>query len=221
MDIFLLIISSFPTAIYTTGLLVVLGYWVLAIIGMVDIELFDIGLDIDIDTEVDSIGGVAGLLLSLGLTGVPITIVISLLVLNGWIACYFIALVMPDLPELLSVITFLINIGIFIISFAISIFVTAIMIRPLKGLFKKLNQTPVSRSLLGISCKVRSSRVDSEFGEADCSHDGASLLIKVRSSDNEVFKKGDIVTIIEHNSAQNTFLVVSDQTFKQNLNNTK
>ena len=216
MDEFLITISRFPTAIYTTALVVVAGYWVLSFIGTFDLDALD--ADIEVEGHVGEIGQIASLISTLGLTGVPITIVISLLTLNAWIVCYFISLVLPAFPHWIFIIQVVVNIGIAIASFMMSILISAIMIKPLKGLFAKVNHIPISKSLLGVTCRVRSSRADKDFGEAECSHEGASLLIKVRTTGDQVFSTGALVIPIEHNFANNSFTIVSEEEFKQQLN---
>ncbi len=221
MDEFLVNISSFPTIIYTTALVVVVGYWLLALTGTFDLDAFDVGVDIDFEVDVDGdvsdIGRVAGLLTTLGLTGVPITIVISLLLLNAWIICYFVSLLIPSLPQFISIVLVAINIGVAIASFMMSILMTALMIKPLKGLFKKVNQAPKSKSLLGSTCRIRSSRVDHDFGEAECQHEGASLIVKVRATKDQTFATGDSVVLIEHNKENDFFNIVSAKEFRQQL----
>ncbi len=217
MDEFLVTISSFPTVIYTTALVVIVGFWLLSFTGTFDLDAFDVEVDIDVDGDVGNIGGVAGLLTTLGLTGVPITIVISLLILNAWFICYFVSLVVPELPEVVTLLKVAINIGIAIGSLMISILLTAFMIKPMKGLFKRINQAPISRSLLGATCRIRSSRVDHDFGEAECQHEGASLIVKVRATSDQTFTTGDSVVLIEHNIEKDFFNVVSEREFKQQL----
>jgi len=218
MDTFLINITSFPTAIYSTALVVVLGYWFIAFIGNLDFDVFDIGVELDVEGEGNEIGRVAGLLSTLGLTGVPITVVISLLVLNAWFICYFVSYFLPEFPDFISLIQTLIEIGIVIFSFLISIVITNVMIRPLKGIFKKLNQEPISKSLLGSSCRIRSSRADNSFGEAECQHQGASLIIKVRTIGDRVFLTSDRAVAVEHNEENDTFIIVSEEEFNQQMN---
>ncbi|MDQ6991922.1 MAG: hypothetical protein Q9M31_00470 [Mariprofundus sp.] len=217
MDDFLVNISSFPTVIYTTSLVVVIGYWLLAITGTFDLDSFDVGVDIDVDTDVNSLGGMAGLLTTLGLTGVPITIVISLLLLNAWISCYFLSLFVPTFPQFILFIQITIHIVIAIVSFIVSILCTATMLRPLRGLFRKVHQLPKSVSLLGATCRIRSSRVDDLFGEAECQYEGASLIIKVRTTGNDTFSAGDRVVLIEHDEGNDFFKVISEEAFKKHL----
>ena len=217
MEEFLVNISSFPTVIYSTGLAVVVGYWLLSFTGTFDLDAFDVEVDIDADADMGNLGIVAGLLTTLGLTGVPITIVISLLVLNAWIICYFASLLVPAFPSAIVFVQIAINIAIAIGCLLVSIPLTAMMIKPLKGLFKKINQSPKSKSLLGSTCRIRSSRVDQDFGEAECQHEGASLIVKVRTLANQTFTTGDTVVLVEHNIEKDFFNIVSEEEFKQQL----
>jgi len=218
MDAFLANISSFPVSVYTIGLVVIVGYWLIALVGLFDLDFISAEVDIDFDTDVGELGTLAGLLTTLGLSGVPITIVISLLVMNGWFICYVISKFFPHFPDLFSWIEFLIDLGIVIVSFMLSILVTSPMVRPLKKIFNKINNDPISRSVIGRTCRIRSSRVDHEFGEAECIHQGASLILKVRSYSDSQFETGEQVVLVEHQKKDNTFLVISEKEFNKNLN---
>jgi len=217
MEAFLSHISAFPTVFYTVALGVVIGYWLIVMLGLFDLEFLDVDVDMDFDADVSQIGGVAGVLFSFGLTGVPVTIVFSFLMLDSWLICYLLSRFIPFLGDWLSWIQTLVNISIIIVSFLISIPITAQMIKPLKRFFRKLNQAPIAISIIGKSCKVRSSRVDKDFGEAECLHQGASLIIKVRSVGKETFSTRDTVFIIEHNKENDTFVVVSENKFMEQM----
>ncbi len=217
MDAFLLNISSYPTIIFSVGLVVICGFWLLSLIGLFDADAFDVGIDLEIETDLDvsQVGGVAGLLTTLGLTGVPITVVLSLLILNSWFICYFASSLVPNFPELISLIQFAINTGIAVLSLMLAIPITATMIKPLKGLFKRIHQEPLRVSLLGSLCKIRSSRADNTFGQAEAEHYGASLIVKVKTSGDLTLKTGDVAVIIEHDETDNSYLVVTQEEFNQ------
>jgi len=217
MEQFLINVSSFPVSVYTVGLGIVTGYWLIAVFGLLDLHIFSAHVDLDLDADVGELGAVAGILTTFGLSGVPITVVISLLMLNGWFACYFISKLVPSFPEMFSLIEVLLNLTTIIVSFVISIFVTAIMVKPLKPIFRKINDEPISRSVIGRTCRVRSTRVDKDFGEAECIFQGASLILKIRSYNEELFKTGDMVVLSEYQSENKSFLVVSEKEFKQEL----
>jgi len=96
-------VTSFPTVIFTTLLFVCIFYWAVAALGLVDIDFidFDMDGDIDLDDSVEFQGSIAGLLMKLGLNGVPTTIIITVFTLTGWVLSYFISLfglkLIPDL----------------------------------------------------------------------------------------------------------------------------
>ena len=91
MEAFFANIFSYPTVFFTVILLVLAVYWLFAILGMVDIDVLDLDMDVDADVDVDLEGmtGLAGLLVTLGLTGVPVTVVMTLLALLAWLLSYF------------------------------------------------------------------------------------------------------------------------------------
>ena len=87
MGDFIAAVVSYPTAVYTTMLGVVLVYWLLAIIGIVDFDSSGVDLDLEAHAQgsVTDIGVLAGYVVAMGLNGVPFSIVVSLLVLLGWV----------------------------------------------------------------------------------------------------------------------------------------
>lgn len=93
MDPFYQNIASFPTLFFTLLLAVTTVYWLVAVLGVVDLDILDLDIpegDVDINNDASSgANAIAGLLLKLGLNGVPLTVVISFLALFGWLICYF------------------------------------------------------------------------------------------------------------------------------------
>lgn len=90
--------ASFPTAVFSTLLAVVLFYWVLAVLGIVD---FDNGVDIDAggDQGPSDLGTIAGYVVAFGLQGIPFSIILSLLVLVSWtLSCLGGMWLLPLLP---------------------------------------------------------------------------------------------------------------------------
>ena len=67
--------------------------------------------------------------------------------------------------------------------------------------------------MLGQVAIVRSSRVDRLFGEASFDDGGAGLIIKVRAMNDQVFKRGDRVVLLEFVAQENIYKVISEQDF--------
>ncbi len=89
MEAFLINTFSYPTVLFTVVLIVMVVYWLFAIVGLVDIDVLDLDLDLESDADLESLTGLAGLMVTLGLTGVPITIVLTVLALFAWLITYF------------------------------------------------------------------------------------------------------------------------------------
>ena len=87
MDNLLAVSTTFPTLLFSIALGIVLVYWLIGMIGIVDLDLSpDIDLDLDIESD---IGGLAGFLLTFGLTGIPFTLVISIIVVICWLISFY------------------------------------------------------------------------------------------------------------------------------------
>ena len=215
MEKFLMVVASFPTVLWSILLGVVCLYWLLAVIGMLDIDVLDLDIDIDADTNVE---GLAGLMVTLGLTGVPLTIVFSLLVLLAWLVTYFVSLfTLSWFPG--GWLSILLGIPVIVLSLLVAVPLTAQLIKPLKPLFKKLYHTHAQRSLVGLKCKIRSMEVTPERGEAMLSLDGADMILKVKTQGGAVLKNGETGVIVEHREAENDYIVVPEAEFEAHLNN--
>ncbi|MFT7559388.1 MAG: hypothetical protein ACI93R_001299 [Flavobacteriales bacterium] len=211
MDPFYQICSSFPTVIFTCLLFFMVLYWVLAVLGMVEIEVLDFMIEGDMGegSDLDSLSVMAGLLLKLGLNGVPLTIVLSLIALIGWLFSFFVVyIVYPYVPG--DILKLLVSIPVFVGVTYVAALVTARFIKPLRPIFKAANQEYV-KEILGQAAIVRTGRVDASFGEAVFEDGGAGLIVKVRSFNEEVFKRGDKVILLEYVKEKNIYKVISEK----------
>jgi hypothetical protein len=218
MEAFVENISSFPTAIFTTINLVIIGIWLIMALGLIDIEVFDFDLDTDIDLDADaSVSGVASFLATLGLSGVPFFIVLTFIFFIAWIISY-VAVKYGLFWNNFDSIRYLLGSGILVVSFLAAIPITAQLIKPVRILFAKLNSdTTTSRSLLGKQCIVRSTKVTSSFGEAECENQGASLILRIRADEKYQLKKGDLVRIIEVDQNKSIYQVIPEKEFNINI----
>jgi len=205
MDQLFSVASQFPTVIYSTLLGIVVIYWLVGIVGLIDLD-FSGDADIDVDSDIDaSVGGLTGLLLTFGLTGVPFTLVISIVILVCWLISFYLQFYMLTwLPSgwLYYVMGTLSNLVVFVISLPI----TAIFIRPLKGMFNSV-ETTQSNSLVGKDAVIATGTVSTTFGQARVFNEGAELLLDVRCDPEHTLKMGDKVLVIEYSQEQHTYIV--------------
>lgn len=214
MDPFYQNIASFPTGVYTFILAICVLYWLIAVLGVVDIDVLDIdGLDADFDTgnDLSSPNALAGVMLKFGLNGVPVTIIVSFLSLFGWLLSYYsVHYLSPLIPQ--GLFYYLFGLMVLIGTFWLAVLLTAVVVKLLRPFFHKVEQQTIKR-LLGQSAVVRTSKVTDSFGEAFLSDGGAGLILKVRSSKDQTFVKGDKVVLLEYLENENIYRVISEQEF--------
>ncbi len=207
-------VTSFPTVIYTVLLIICALYWVIAVLGLVDLEVLDIDMDGDIDAadSIEAQTGIAGVLFKLGLNGVPLTIVLTIIAIVGWILCYysiyFGGALIPDFwPIELAY-----ELVIFVVATFATIMLTAQIIKPIRSLFNKL-EADETKHILGQVVIVRSGVVNKDRGEALMNDGGAGLLLQIRATGDDEFVKGDEVVVIEQNKERNLFRVIAKSEF--------
>ena len=212
MDPFYENITSFPTVIFTFFLIIAAFYWAIAVLGVVSLDILDFDLpEAEADTGFDNGSVLAGLMMKFGLYGVPVTIILSLVFLFGWLISYYSAyLVFSLMPR--GFLEFLIGIPIFIISLYLAVLITSVLIRPMRSLFKSAIQE-TTKYVLGQVAIVRTSIVDENFGEAVMQDGGAGLILKIRSEKGTTFAKGDKVVVFEYLTERNVYRVISQKEF--------
>jgi hypothetical protein len=189
-------------------------YWVVAALGLVDLEILDLDMDGDIDAadSVEAQNGIAGVLLKLGLNGVPLTIVLTIIAIIGWITCYYAiyfgGVLIPDFWPLELVY----ELAIFVVVTYLTILLTAQVIKPIRTLFQKL-ESDETKHIVGQVIIVRSGVVNKDRGEGLMNDGGAGLLLQIRSTGEQEFVKGDEVVVIEENKERNLFRVIAKSEF--------
>jgi len=201
--------TSFPSVIYTVLLGVVLVYWLLSLIGIVDIDSGPvIEAELHTDADIDEIGDLASYLVGLGLNGVPFSVVLSLLVLVSWtLTCLAAMWLLPLLPT--SLLRGAAGLAVMLIALAVAIPVTARLIRPLRGLF--VTHTAISNAaLVGQACKVLTATVDEKFGRAEVTTRGAPVNIRVWAETPNTLNKGSQARILDYDAASARYLIVGE-----------
>lgn len=217
MDAFLQIALAFPTVVFTTALGVVLAYWLVVVAGAMDIDAFgvDFDLDLDVDTGADSLdaGGadadvdgpsassLASLLAALRLRHAPLTVTLSVLILNSWVLSYLGAralMVDSPLPLVLS------GVLIAVLALVLAVPLTSLLTRPLGPLF--VVHTGVEKSsFVGQVCIVRSGSVDAKHGRAVIDDGGAGVQVRVRSEDPNSLRRGHRALLIAYDASSDIY----------------
>lgn len=203
MEQLLAVASQFPTVIYSTLLGIVVVYWIIGMLGLIDLD-FSGDLELDIDSDV-SIGGLTGLMLTFGFAGVPFSLVISIIILFCWLISFYLQFyLLTWLPD--GWLYYLVGSVSSFIVFLVSLPITAMVVRPLKGLFKSAEAT-TSQRLVGKEATVATGTVSETFGQARLFNDGAEFLLDVRCDPEHTLKMGDKVLVIKYIQESHAYII--------------
>ena len=203
------LLSSFPSAVPTVLLAVLLIYWLISMIGLVDM-----GESVDLDLHVDAghaahdapdLHTLAGYLVALGLGGVPLSVAASVLVFFTWLATalmhqYLLPLV-PTAP-----LGTLAGIGILLFAVALAIPLSARVLKPMRGLFVK-HAARSNASLVGHDCRIVTGHVDTGFGRAEVHDHGTSINIRVWAAEPNDLVKNSCAIILGYDEAREQYEV--------------
>ncbi|MGP4844564.1 hypothetical protein ACTXGQ_10570 [Marinobacter sp. 1Y8] len=202
MDAFLSVTFSFPTAIFTVLLAVAVIYWLISLVGLAD---FDV-VDGDIDGSVDF----GGFMVTLGLQGVPLPLVLTLMFLASWLFSYFCDLWFgPVFGEGWMHILF----GVVLVPVAliVGLLTTAVFVRPLRPLFRRAYRQPLQKEIIGAPCVVLSFSEKGKRGRAEVHRDGAHLILQIRSDVS--LARRDRAVLVEYLPDQKAYWVVPEADF--------
>lgn len=186
---------GFPAVVFTFALVVVIGYWVLVLLGGLGIDALD-GED-----GSDFLDG-------LGLGGVPVTVVLSLLIAVAW----FVSLagtVLLDRADVPGVVLALLSIAVLLGALLCSWFVARLVVLPLRRLAPQGPEA--SRAdFVGRTCVVRTGRVTADFGQAEVTAaDGSSAIVQVRQAGADPLSAGSTAVIYDYDADGEFFWVTA------------
>ncbi len=190
MGEFLHATAAFPTALFSAALVVVVGFWLLVLLGAADHDSFDA----DVETDALSLGGV------------PVSVSASLLIALSWFFSVTgsILLARTDWSDALlhllgAVLLFASAIG--------SWRLTRALVRPLAKLFPD-EPGPSRQDFVGLTCTIRTGRVDADFGQAEvAARDGSTAVVQVRQNDDGPLALGSTGLLYAYDDAGEFFWV--------------
>lgn len=165
MGAFLAAATGFPTVVFTAALVVVVLFWLLVALGAADAHGH---AHMHLNSRAHGDGW--------GLGGVPVTLVFSLFVSVGWLISYCASvLLVPSGP-----VGILVGAAVLIGTVYVSWRATKLFVRPLHRLFPD-EPGPSRLDFVGLTCTIRTGRVDAAFGQAEVrATDGSAAVVQVR-----------------------------------------
>ncbi|MFE9425723.1 hypothetical protein ACFYNO_22455 [Kitasatospora sp. NPDC006697] len=205
---FLGAVTGYPTAVFTFALVVVVGYWVLVLVGGAHLH----GARGGHGGGHHGHGGGGrhghgGFQRGLGLGGVPITVAVSLVVAFAW----FTALVLRTRVGHGGADWGLLPAG----ALAGGWVGARLLVVPLRRLLPEPVPPPSRRDFVGLGCVIRTGRVGPDFGQAEVrAADGSAAVVQVRQSAEDAgaagaaLKSGSAALIYEYDAEGEFFWVM-------------
>ncbi|MFI9587717.1 hypothetical protein ACIHCQ_39265 [Streptomyces sp. NPDC052236] len=155
----------FPTVLFTSALVVVIGFWLLVVGGAVAHD----GFDADVDSD------------ALGLGGVPVAVSASLLIALSWFGSLSGSVLLAR-TGMSGAALHLLGVVLLFSSLIVSWRVTGLLVRRLAKLFPD-EPGPSRLDFVGLTCTIRTGWVDAGFGQAEVrARDGSTAVVQVRQN---------------------------------------
>lgn len=191
-------------------LLLVLLYWAIAVFGIVDLDFMggdlEVDADLDVDADIDAnpgAGALVGIMEFIHLGSLPLMVVVSGLVICAW------SMALIGNFYLNSGNSALIGFGVSLAVAIPGLIVSSLALWPVAVFYKRLeDKTDGNLTMIGRTCRVRSDRVDADYGQAEVITSEGPLVINVRlASESEPLSAGDSALIISQNAQQMLYTV--------------
>lgn len=189
-----------PTAL----LIFVLIYWLIVLLGLVDIDSFDIDVDIDMEAEIHG-GGSAGwlnhVLYFFNLGQVPLMLFLSFLAMAMWLLAIISTEYLAFNSEILSYVLLIPN-------FIVSLFIAKLLTQPFVKLFTALeNHVDDNTEVIGKICKVILNTTDEKMGQAKVEGNGSVVLLNIKTRKGTSLNKGETGLVIDYIPEKSYYII--------------
>ena len=194
--------------LFTTMLILVVIYWLLVILGALDIDMFDFDLDtdgdVDMDADIDSPGFMRAFLEFFYIGEVPIMVLVSILVVFLWLFSilgnYFLN---PGRG-------IFIGSGVALGNIFISVILARIFSMPVRAVFKSFDADPnAPKKVIGRIGTVLTSQVSDKIGQVEIKTKGAPIILNAKTENGSVLTKGQEALIVSQNENKTFYYVTT------------
>lgn len=193
---------SAPNIIPTALLVFVLVYWLVVILGAIDLDFFDVDVDLEAEADVDgelSVSWLNHVLAFFNLGQVPFMLFLTFLVVPWWAITVLGNHYLGNESFALSLVVL---IPALLVSLFVAKFLTMPFVRVYQALDQEDNTTPV-----GKICQMTSGASHAKVGQAQVTTNGAPIVLNVRAYEGRSLLAGDSAMVIEYDAGRNVYLV--------------
>ncbi|MFG1810016.1 hypothetical protein [Streptomyces sp. NPDC049040] len=228
------VVLGFPTVVFTGGLVSVVAFWTIVLVGGADAHgpwhhgatgghggnggvgggsgHGVLGGRHD-PLSADRHGAGAGALAAAGLGGVPVTVVLSLLIALSWFLTLAGSAALRGAGAPAGPLRLLLQLAVAGAALVGAWSGTWLLVRPLRRLFPDV-RPPSREDFVGRLCVIRTGRVTAGFGQAEvAAPDGSSAVVQVRQTGEDTFTSGSSALLYAYDPDGEFFWVAPFDTF--------
>lgn len=189
---------------YNLPLTILLGlmvsFWLLTLLGAVTMDSLDVDVDADLDGDLGDIPAVMLRVVNAG--HIPLTIVLSILILAMWVIALTLNFYFNSGHSLA------VAAGYFVAAFVLGVVCTKLITQPLVPFMRRLKEAENTAPVIGETGIVRSIEMDSTYGQVEVQRpNGAPALLNARLGiDAEPICRGTQVAIISMDEKTGIYL---------------
>ncbi|MFY0601783.1 MAG: DUF1449 family protein [Cyclobacteriaceae bacterium] len=189
-------VNIIPTILF----IFILFYWLISIIGIVDVDSIDLDLDIDAEANAE-LGGAASVLSFFNIGHMPLMVFLTFYTIPLWM----LTLIGNDF---LGFESFLTGLVVFIPSLIVCLFIAKFLTIPVALFYRKLKtQTEAVGNIIGKICTAKLPINSEQKAQAEIKVGGTSVLINVKTRDGLKVEKGSSALVIDFQEEKNFYYV--------------
>lgn len=195
---------GFPAALFTAALVVVVGFWLLVLLGAADHGGFHGHAHLPAHGHAGSGGSARSD--AQGIGGAPVTVVASLLITLAWFIS-FTGSVLVRRSGASGTARTALDLGVLTAALLLAWGVTRLLVGRLRALF--LDHPPPSRlDFIGLTCTIRTGSVSGRFGQAEvAARDGSTAVVQVRQQGRDALGSGSTALLYAYDEEGEFFWV--------------
>jgi len=187
-------INIIPTIL----LIFIVVYWLIVVVGIVDVDSLDIDVDSDVDLDVD---GLTSVLAFFNLDQLPLMIFLTFYTIPLWV----VTLIGNDLFGFES---FAAGMIVLVPSMIFCLFIAKFLTIPFALFYRKVRtETEAVKDIVGKICVAKLPITSDRKSQAEINVSGTSVLISVKTRDGFTVNKGETALVIEHEKNSNLYYV--------------
>ena len=194
----------------TILMIFVIIYWLIVILGVIDIDSLDFDLDLDLDMDADmdadvdadvDMGGLSSVLAFFNIGHMPLMVFVTFFTLPLW-AITLLA------NEAFGGGSILIGLAVLLGTAFVSLFIAKFLTIPIAKFYRKVKEnTEAVKNIVGKICTAKLPITPDQTGQAEIKVNGTSVLINVRTREGLSVQKGSTALVIDFNEAQKVYYV--------------